>query len=145
MGELLLRVGERALELLAPLKLLGALPLYGLTARFRVEPPLAGIGLDLNTFGELREETSGTFLAARTSWVVEPREMEIRGETYYSVEKTAGDAWTLPQPWLADWVTEQCRRDLAAAGGSALSGHEGVWLAREPVEHEAFPAGSTRA
>ena len=110
----------------AVLLLLGTLPLYGLTARFRVEPPLAGIGLDLNTFGELREETSGTFLAARTHWVDAPREVEIRGETYYSVEKTAGDAWTLPWPWLTDWA-EGISRRTAGTELPPLEGYEGVW------------------
>ena len=107
----------------AVLLMLGALP-YGLTACFRVEPPLAGV--DLEFIGEVREETSATFLAARTHWVDEPREVEIRGETYYSVEKTAGDAWTLPWPWLADWAEGLCRR-TAGTELQPLEGYEGVW------------------
>ena len=120
------RENYRAKALRAALLLmLGALP-YGLTACFRVEPPLAGIGLDLETFGEVREEISGTFLAARTHWVDERREVEIRGETYYSVEKTAGDAWTLPWPWLADWAEGLCRW-TAGTELPPLEGYEGVW------------------
>ena len=84
-------------------------------------------------------ETRATFLAAHEGWT----EWGVLVEGV-SVGGLYGDAWTLPQPWLADWVTEQYRRDLAAEGGSALPGYEGVWLAREPVEHEAFPEGSTR-
>ena len=70
---------------------------------------------------EVREETSATFLAARTHWVDEPREVEIRGETYYSVEKTAGDAWTLPWPWLADWAEGLCRRTAGTEWDSAYT------------------------
>ena len=109
----------------AVLLMLGALP-YGLTACFRVEPPLAGV--DLEFIGEVREETSATFLGARTSWVEVPQKVEHEGETYYtySAEGTKGDAWTLPWPWLADWAEGLCRR-TAGTELQPLEGYEGVW------------------
>ena len=105
----------------AVLLMLGALP-YGLTACFRVEPPLAGV--DLEFIGEVREETSATFLGARTSWVEVPQKVEHEGETYYtySAEGTKGDAWTLPWPWLAEWAAS-----LQRGGMEPVEGYPGVW------------------
>ena len=111
----------------------GTLAPFGATAPAVERPLLPGRT-------EVEEtEVRATFLAAHEEWT----EWGVLVEGV-SVGGLYGDAWTLPQPWLADWVTEQYRRGLAAEGGSALPGYEGVWLAREPVEHEAFPEGSTR-
>ena len=71
----------------AVLLMLGALP-YGLTACFRVEPPLAGV--DLEFIGEVREETSATFLAARTSWVEVPQKVEHQDIRWITAEEIGG-------------------------------------------------------
>ena len=53
-------------------------------------------------------------------------------------------ALELDGKFIAISLGEICGDTLVCHIEKALPGYEGVWLAREPVEHEAFPAGSTR-
>ena len=110
----------------------------GTAAPFRVASPQIALPL-LDGKTEVEErETWATYLASHDQW----SEWGILVEGT-SVGGLYGDMWTLTWPWLADWVTEQYRKELTEAGGAALTEYENVWLAREPIEHRDFPPGST--
>ena len=115
------------------------LPLSGVAGLLCVRPPLAdGRLLPERTDIEILE-THATLLSARAEWY-EGGPLEEGGFAYGQVES---EVWALPWAWLADWVTEQYRKELGTANQEELPGYEDVWLARYGISGGNYPEGAT--
>ena len=123
------RYAKGTLICVAVLLVLRLLPLSGVAGLVCVRPPLADqVILPERTELEVME-THATLLVART----ERREFGPlkEGDSLNGVADS--EAWKLPWPWLADWVTEQYRAELGTANQEELPGYENVWLARHRI------------
>lgn len=112
------------------------LPLSGVAGLLCVRPPLAD-GRLLPERTELEVvETHVTLLSART----ERREFGPLREGDPANGVADSEAWKLPWPWLASWVTEQYVNHTAWAHPEELYGYEDVWLFRAGLPSYPYPA-----
>ena len=132
------RYAKGTLACVAVLLVLRLLPLSGVAGLVCVKPPLADERL-LPERTELEVvETHATLLSARTERYEGGPLME-GGFAYGQVES---EAWALPWDWLADWVTEQYRKELGTANQEELPGYENVWLMRYGISGGNYPEGA---
>lgn len=123
------RYAKGTLACAAVLLALRLLPLSGVAGLVCVKPPLSdGRLLPERTDVELLE-THATLLSARTDW----HEWGPLVEGGFGDGRVESEIWTLPWPWLADWVTERYLESLGTANQEELPGYENVWLARYSI------------
>ena len=84
-------------------------------------------------------ETHATLLSART----ERREFGPLKEGDALNGVMDSEAWRLPWTWLADWVTEQYRKELGTANQEEVPGYENVWLERYGISGGNYPEEAT--
>lgn len=133
------RYAKGTLVCVAVLLALRLLPLSGVAGLVCVRPPLADGRLLPERTDVERLETHATLLSARTEWY-EGGPLVEGGFAYGQVES---EAWALPWPWLADWVTEQYRKELGTGNQEELPGYEDVWLERYGISVGKYPEGAT--
>lgn len=133
------RYAKGTLACVAVLLVLRVLPLSGVAGLLCVKPPLADGRLLPERTDVEAVETHATLLSARTEWYEGGPLME-GGFAYGQVES---EAWALPWDWLADWVTEQYRKELGTANQEELPGYENVWLSRYGISGGNYPEGAT--
>ena len=121
------RYAKGTLVCVAVLLALRLLPLSGLADPFLVTPVLEGERLFPEAELEEREDER-TFLAAHTEWI---QWWDLNGVVPGAwLEQNQGEAWALPWPWLADWVTQRYLDSMGTPHPKELPGYEGVWLSR---------------
>jgi len=133
------RYAKGTLACVAVLLVLRVLPLSGVAGLLCVKPPLTDGRLLPERTDVEAVETHATLLSARTEWYEGGPLME-GGFAYGQVES---EAWALPWDWLADWVTEQYRKELGTANQEELPGYENVWLSRYGISGGNYPEGAT--
>ena len=134
------RYAKRMIACVVVLLALRLLPLSDAAGLVCVRPPLADGHLLTERTDAVTLETHATLLSARTERY-ESGPLAEEGSAHGSVES---EAWALPWTRLADWVTEQYRKELGAANQEALPGYKDVWLARYGISGGDYLEGRTR-
>ncbi|WP_297213609.1 DUF2812 domain-containing protein [uncultured Flavonifractor sp.] len=132
------RYAKGTLVCVAVLLVLRLLPLSGVAGLVCVRPPLADGRLLPERTDVERLETHATLLSARTEWY----EVGTMTEGGFAYGYAESEAWALPWDWLADWVTEQYRKELGTANQKEVPGYENVWLERYGISGGNYPEGA---